>query len=467
MRPIAITPYLLVVAMTLPLAADDGEPDFSFGENGLVSWVHWGGGFPPLASEVTVAALATSEELLIAVGWFPDVHLNWSSYNDEGGLAGPGCAQGSSALFSPAITDSRGLAALVDSTGNLLVGGELTVSGSEAQARPFVARFDLGTDGCELDDSFSGNGWAFFDDESFCDTEDCSVVALGEIRPLHGSVPAPRVIALVRSVVIEDAIARYFLLGLTSSGAIDSGFGSQGWREVAPAGLGALSPEVAFEIDARGRINLAVTRYDPDGNFDLDVILVRYSSAGTRDTAIGDGGLVAIADDGPTDGVDSTARSLTLDAKGRAVVGYHQGGSAFVVFDLESEVFYRRIRPSLVAPVVEAQGNGRLLTLHDFASDDGYRAYRWLVPDSLDLSVDSTFGGGFLDYDVDLGGDDAESLVDMTLWHGRPVYLGRTPIDSIPFGALEGAFLLRVDNDYIFADGFDGGGRGRWSDAAP
>ncbi len=460
---------LLTATSSSPLAAIDGEPDLSFGDVGMVSWIHVEDGSPiPLPISGTQAAIATSEELLFAVGWYGNAHLAWTSFDDTGNDSNLICSQASNTLF-PFATQSRGRAALVDSTGNLLVGGEVAFLGSEDQARPLLARFDLGANGCELDDSFSANGWAVFDDESFCDTEVCTIVALGEILPVTGAVSAPRTIALVRSVVFGEILARYFLLGLTASGGVQTSFGNQGWREISAPGLGALGPQVAFEIDPRGRINVVVTRYDPEGNFDLDIYLLRYSSAGTLNVTIGDNGLVAIADAGPDDGAESTVRSLSFDARGRAAIGYDEGGSKFVVIDLETEGIAGRSSSTYLAPLVLAQGDDKLVVIHDRGSGDGFRALRWLVPEALNLGLDSTFRSCLLTglCDVDLGGDGSESVVATTLWHGRPVYLGNAECSGLVGPELICGFLLRVENDYIFADGFETGGRGRWSAASP
>lgn len=470
MRRSAILLLLLTATSPLQLAAADGALDLSFGGDGMVSWLHNDPGPPfPTSSGVTQAAIATSEERVFGVGWFGSAHLRWSSFDDAGNGAGHFCDQESNTLI-PFATESRGRAALVDSTGNLLVGGDVAFSGSESQSRPFVARFDLGANGCALDDTYSANGWATFDDESFCDTEDCTVVALGEILPVTGAVATPRTIALVRSVVVDQVLARYFLLGLTTSGGIQTSFGTQGWREVTGSGLGALSPQVAFEIDPRGRINVVVSRYDPDGNFDLDTYLLRYSSTGTADGSIGSNGRIAVADEGPDDGADSTARSLSFDARGRAAIGYDEGGSKFAVIDLEAGAIARRTNSTFFAPVVVAQGDDKLLVIHDHETIDGFRSTRWLVPEALNMGTDS----GFLSCvlvgslcDVDLGSGDSEEVVAATLWHGRPVYLGNAACLGSGSNFSNCGFLMRVENDYIFADGFDTGGRGRWSAASP
>jgi len=274
---------------------------------------------------------------------------------------------------------------------------------------------------------------------------------------------------LVRSVVAEDALSRYFLLAVTPSGEIITSFGNGGWREVNPSGLGLLAPEADLEIDARGHINVVVSRWDPEGSFDLDVYFLRYSVSGTLVTTIGDGGLVAIADPGGAgDDEGATARSLSFDANGRIVVGYQGDVGALRIVDLDASDSGWMVPGSMLAPEVVSQGNGRLLTVGDPPSQDGFRASRWLVPDTLDLEADDTFDDdGTIVLDVDLGAGNGEQIVDAVLWQGRPLYLGFADCQSLIPTELTCGFLVRAENDYIFADGFNSGGRGNWSSSAP
>jgi hypothetical protein len=460
--------FLLFALIARASSAVDGDPDAEFGEEGQVSWLRTLSGGPiPLALSVVPAALATSESHAYSVGLYGGAHLEWTSFDSSGDEGDAFCAQATETLFTFGVT-SRGNAGRIDSTGNLLVGGDLAFLGSESQTHALLARFDVGADGCELDASFGDGGWAVYDDESFCDTESCTVVALEEIRRLTGAVAQSRMIALVRSVVAEGALSRYFLLALTPSGQIITSFGNQGWRELNPAGLGALAPEADLEIDARGRIGVAVTRWDPAGDFDNDVYFLRYSASGVLDTSIGGAGLVAIADfGGEDDDDDSLVRSLRFDAEGRIVVGYHGDVGRIRIRDLGTGDTGFLGPGSMRSPEVVPQGNGRLLAVGDQPSQDGFRASRYLVSAAAQLTTDASFSGdGTIVLDVDLGSTDTEDVADATLWHGRPLVLGSASCTAIPFNQTC-AFLIRTENAYIFADGFDAGGLGNWSAGAP
>jgi hypothetical protein len=449
-------------------SAIDGEPDEEFGDAGQVTWLRYLSGGPiPQALSVVPAALATSDSHAYSVGTHGGGHLEWTSFDRSGDESDAFCAQATETLF-PFGVASRGNAALIDSSGNLLVGGDLAFLGSETQRHALLARFDLGADGCELDDSYGDDGWAVFDDESFCDTESCTVVALGEIRRLTGAVAQSRIIALVRSVVAEDALSRYFLLALTPSGQIITSFGSQGWRELNPSGLGALAPEADLEIDARGRIGVAVTRWDPAGDFDNDVYFLRYSATGVLDTSIGSGGLVDIADFGGEDDVDdSKVRSLRFDAEGRIVVGYHGNDGRLRLRDLATGANVGFGPGAMSAPEVVPQGNARLLAVGNQPSQDGFRLSRYLVSDAAQLTPDPSFSDdGTIVLDIDLGASDTDDVADATLWHGRPLVLGWASCATIPFERTCG-FVTRSESSYIFADGFDAGTAANWSTAAP
>ena len=106
------------------------------------------------------------------------------------------------------------------------------------------------------------------------------------------------------------------------------------------------------------------------------------------------------------------------------------------------------------------QGDERFLSAREGLSFDTLRMRRYaLFPGSY--NSDPTFGsetGGGEAYDIDLGGGTGQQVADLVLWGGRPVLIGHA-FDSS--GDASG-FLMRTENAYIFADGFEGGSRARW-----
>ena len=148
-------------------------------------------------------------------------------------------AHDSTAAFGAFTDESGGEAAIIDSSGNLLIGGWVNFDGTPSRLHALLARYEIDQPGCTLDEDFSTDGFRLFDTQAYCDPESCLIAALGEIRPETGAVGAPRIVALLRATVAISSY-RYFLLGLTPAGALDAGFGvpGSGIREITSADLG-------------------------------------------------------------------------------------------------------------------------------------------------------------------------------------------------------------------------------------
>ncbi len=438
---------------------NDGQLDNTFGGSGSVTWYDGGA--------VTVADLATSSTGAYAVGTITLVGeepaLHFKGFNHGGGELDQGCAQTSGTLINFA-TESNGLAGLIDSSGNILVGGWAAFLGTETTHRALVSRFDLSGPGCVLDDSFSGNGWAIFDDETFCDTEDCDVLDLVEIRPATGAVLAPRIIALVRSKLNLLAAPRLFLLALTGSGAIDTGFDGNGWTEVTEPGIGEIYSRASLALDAVGRIYVFGARWDPAGTDDVDTVLFRFLPNGAHDVSFGNTGNGAQLYGAGSDTEDALPRGVAIDADGFSVSVSQKDAIESVIVTYRSETEGGGVPFNQVVAAVATQGNGRAVEVGEHSDGaDGFELGRYTIGPQGELQTDESFGGlgGAHNYDLDLGGSNSETAAAVAIWNGRALVAGTATATIGTAG-----FLLRTRNAYIFADGFEQGTVAYWSSAA-
>ena len=357
-------------------------------------------------------------------------------------------------LFAPLLDNFDIRKILLDSTGNLLFAGSATVFGSETVERAFVARIQPPL-ACALDTTFSGAGWEYFDDAPYCDTEDCRLVDIEE-----SADATTRYIALleaVQNVLISD----YYLVGLTASGGLDPNFGSGGFAPVTAGNLGLLAGGGAtLVVDASNRPYVLHSFYDPNANFDLDTALTRFQSDGDLDTSFGTAGSRFFAS---LDSEDTVARALAIGSDGRIGLAWRSidGNSSTVMA-------YEPVSGATAGSVVAAReiralafdGLGRLLSASDVLGGDGLEIGRRIVVFNSTLSPDPAFGvAGVRFVDIDNGGGNTETPVDLQLPAGQPMVLAETDSEA---GGKE-AVLVRLENSLIFADGFEWGGRRFWN----
>jgi hypothetical protein len=468
--PRDLVALLAVLLAAAPAAAQvDGSPDPTFGDDGVVRSL----GF---FQEMRLTALAPAQDMLVAAGDRRSVplppdppgqwHTHWWSVDRAGNPAQPACTGASTSTFPVSFAaSSRAEVALVDRAGRLLVGGSMAVIGTEGQDRALLSRFDLGQAGCAADSTFSGLGWEVYDDTEPCASTDCSVIDLVEQTPATGAVAATRYVALVRAATGGLGASRLFLLGLEADGDPDPAFGGgDGWVEVDHAGFGlALFGDAALAVDPSGRLFVAVTHSDAADSLDLDVSALRYLPGGAIDGSFGTAGRVAVVGAAP-DGADSRASGIEVHADGSLFVGWLSANA-----DAGARVWGRSANGGVTAqlflgmaglPHLALQGNRRLLATYDTDAiePDTFRAARFVLATGghPGLFLDSTWGtSGIAVHDVDLAtGDVPDTVTAIALWHGRPVYGGNIGVNS--------AFLLRVANRYVFADGFEGGTLASW-----
>ncbi|MEO8196972.1 MAG: hypothetical protein ABI689_09645 [Thermoanaerobaculia bacterium] len=418
----------------------------------------------PTALDTYTTAVVPGDRELFLVGTrgANENHLAWRAFDTGGSeIAGLSCELPTSLIF-PFGVESRGLAADLSDSGQLLVAGAVTFLGSEATERAFIARFNRQAGGCTLDGEFASAGLAFFDDLSFCDTESCAVLGLAQIRRATLAVTDTRMILLIRSQVTFSK-GRLFLLGLTAEGAIDNGFDGNGVLEIVANGTDGFSGEAHLALDARGRIYVLAAPFKESDPTDSDLYLFRYLPGGGLDGAFSGDGVLPIVQSNAT---DSTADDLHIASDGKvlASAGILGGTSSFVrTIDPAGASGSTLVLPLLPAQIA-GQGNGLMVTSSEFLPSDpsdGLRTRRQSFATS-DFPLDPSWGsGGIADHDFDYDPGDVESdrPDHLELWSGRPVIVGISPSSS----PAQVTYILRLENSYIFADGFEQGRATLWS----
>jgi hypothetical protein len=450
---------LALLAGSMPLFAQyDGALSLDWGAgDGFATW-EWSG-------EVFLEAAVATNDLLYGVGDYdfpPGARsLHFQAVDRNGEVRSDRSCRDSTGAFGAFTEESGGEAAILDSSGNLLVGGWVTFTGTPSHLHALLARYEIGQAGCTLDEDFSTDGFRLFDTAAYCDPESCVVVALGEIRPETGAVTTPRIVALMRASVAIGSYD-YYLIGLTGAGALDLEFGApaSGVRRITSAELGTPQSGATMAVDDAGRIVVLLTRLEDGTTSDLDTMALRYTADGAIDNSFGEHGLMTIQDSGVDDTTDTFAGDLLLLPDGSAAASV-QRGSDWLLYRFDEEgVFSGSASPPETVAQFAYQGDDRFLTARESLSLDALRLRRYdLFPDGY--NSDPTFGsetGGGETYDIDFGGGSGQTIADFLLWGGRPVLVGHAFAST---GDASG-FLMLTESTYIFADGFESGTRARW-----
>lgn len=432
----------LLAAATL--CAGDGDLDPTWGGDGISAAF---GNSVPRAS-----GLAPDQRLYFTgrTTLPDDSEFEW--WRD--GNSGNGQWWGSSQAV-PFLDNFDILEVLFDSSDRLLYAGTMTVFGTETVQRAFVARFGSFSDGetGALDTSFSGGGWEYFDDAPYCDTEDCRLIDIEESRDA-----TTKYIALLEretGLVTAD----YFLVGLTAAGALDANFGIDGLAYVPAPEFALTGGGADLVVDAQNRPYVHLSFFDPNASGDLDTVLVRFASDGDLDPTFPGGGLLLI-DTG--DALDSVSGALAIGSDGRigvAALRLDGDNSLVRVYD---RTFALSAQTTVSPAHVEAlafDGLGRLLYGWDNAVGDGAGLGRLLVQFGVALESDDTFGqGGSRFFDIDAGGANGETPLDIEFPAGRPLLL----VEADQAGGGKQANLVRFENALVFADGFEWGTTKFW-----
>lgn len=446
-----------------PAAAAEGDLDVGFAGDGSTFWEIVNGFF--VSDVATKAVVPGDQELfLVATRTSTEDHLAFRAYGSDGETIDELSCQETTGQVFPFGVSSRGLAAGLSDSGQLLVAGAIAFQGSAATERPFIARFDRAAGGCALDTDFSSSGYAFFDDFSFCDTESCSVLGLAQIRRPTLAVTATRIILLVRSEV-SGPKGRLFLVGLTADGAVDNGFDGNGVLEILAAGTDGFFGEAHLALDARGRIYVLATPFKEGGVTDTDLFLFRYLPAGGLDNGFSGDGVLPLVE---ANSSDSTADDLTVASDGTVLVsGGTIGGSiSFVRAVSANGVAGATLVESLLPAQVATQGNGLMVTNAELLPEggDGMRSRRRQFATTGSFPLDPSWGTAGTadhDFDYDPGSIEGDQPQHLELWGGRPVVVGRATNATRDI-----SFAVRLESGYLFVDGFEQGRATLWSAVA-
>lgn len=430
----------LLAAATLP--AGDGDLDPTWGGDGISA---------SLGSSVPRASGVAPDQQLYFTGntTLPDdSEFEWYRTENSGGGQWSGCSRAVPLLDNFDIRE-----VLFDSSGRLLFAGTTTVFGTETVERAFIARFGSFDDdeSCALDSSFSGAGWEYFDDAPFCDTEDCRLIDIEESND-----PTTRYVALLES--IQNAlISQYYLVGLTASGAPDANFGTGGFLQIAALNFGlSYGGGAEIALDPANRIYVLHSYFDPDANFDVDTAISRFLSNGQLDITFETAGtrFLAVVDD-----EDTAPRALTIANDGLLAFAWYnettQEGSLQVYRPATAQsvaISFDPLEPRALA----FDGLRRLLFVFDYPHLDGMAMNRLLPNFGTGLAGDPAFSFSFLD--IDGGGGNADAAVDIETPAGRPMLL----FEAEQSGGGSQAYLVRLENSLIFADGFEWGSTKYW-----
>lgn len=368
---------------------------------------------------------------------------------------------GSCAFAPPGASSVAAAQALFDGSGRLLVAGTASYSGLGQVI--FVARF-LYPD-CALDPTFDGDGYFTFDHE-----EDVVGVALARTTTLILGVPFERIV--VGGNVYPAAgvdLSDILLLRLTPSGGLDGGFGGgDGWLRY---DFGNETDVLAaLAVDAQRRILLAGT-VDLFGD-DPDAMVARVLPGGAPDGGFGSLGWTRIVP--AADEYEESAAALALAPDGSlwtAGVETNSGGSQRVLvreIDVQGDSVFAIgwfFHPdSLRVAGIARQGDGRVIVFGDTDHQDGDRdlfVTACRPASGTDCLWESAFGPldeEYLAYpmpDLLAGGD--EPAGGIVLAAGRPLLFAAAETASGRRG-----LVVRLDNGYIFADGFEGGSTAAW-----
>ncbi len=431
-----------VLAAAAPLAAADGALDPTWGGDGVSE------GYP--SSRPWAAAVDDRQRHLLTgdIGTLDRTEIQTlTNFNDGGGIW-EACINGVAFLDNFVMR-----AAIFDSSNRLLLAGVTTVFGTETTERAFIARFTA-ADPCAFDTTFSGAGWEYFDDAPYCDTEDCRLIDIEQ-----SGDATTRYVALLEAVQ-NALLSDYYLVGLTASGNLDPNFGSGGFAPVTAPNLGVLSGGGAeLVVDPSNRPLVLHSFYDPAASFDVDAGLTRFQSDGDLDPTFQNAGTYFISDQ---DTEDTYARTLAVGSDGRFGFGYFNATanhSTVQAVRNDGSGFVGSQLANLDLRAVAFDGLGRLLTATNIVGSDGMEIGRRNVVFSSVVSPDATFGvNGLRFVDIDGGGANGELPVDIVTPGGLPLIL----VEANQAVSGSQAYLVRLENSLVFADGFEWGSTKFW-----
>jgi uncharacterized delta-60 repeat protein len=363
-----------------------------------------------------------------------------------------------SCSFAPPLaTDARYRDGLFDAEGRLVLVGSAAFPGLGDVA--FVVRW-LYPD-CTLDPAFSDDGYFTFDL-----AEDVRALRVRTQTAYVLNVPVER---LVVAGDVETAGGSgdldTLVLRLRGDGTLDPTFDGDGWAAYDDLGESQLLAD--FVVDGERRIVLGVNV--DVFTADSDFVLGRLTPDGELD---------------PTFGVDGWWR-LRFASEAADLVGAMEAApNGDVLFagttDVgdERRIGIGRLRTSVTYTSIPTagdllgvtsatlQGDRKLIVAgwsNGYDGDVDVFAVRVDVPEEGAMLVDPTFGDGadpqdpltYFSFEAAHGGTDAAYAVELS--GGKPVLFGEAN-----FGDPQGTFVARLENAYIFVDGFESGSTNAW-----
>ena len=448
--PLSLAPLLVFALAGAPLSGYDGELD----ADGFAP----PNGFVTLGSTTTAgrAGLVGPDGSAVLIGQAATNGIFWARVGENGG------GGGTCTFTPPGVGAAGAYHGLFDRDGRLVLTGAATYPALGTVL--FVARF-LYPD-CTLDSAFDGDG--YFTLDGAADLIGLRVAATRVASPLPGIWFERLVVAGNEYVQNGSDLSDIVLVRLREDGSLDSGFGG-GDGVVRLDFDGETNLVAALAVDTARRLVVA-GNVDPFGA-DPDAMILRTLPDGTLDGSFGSFGWTRW-DCGTTNPGEDQVGALAIAPGGElyvasvwiyevpATVSYvmaTQLSADGVVGD--SELLLNLGPGSITADGLALQGDGRLILVGStdaLASDWRGWALAVRVPG---WEADPTWGNpsDLIEYDLDLVAGGNERLAAVALAAGRPLVFGHADTPS----GLRG-LVLRLDNAYIFADGFEAGSTASW-----
>lgn len=432
----------LLAAPTIVLA--DGAPDPTFFGDGLYAV----GAAPDTLFVRSIVPSRDGSSLFWAgtrnTAAAPGLHARLAVVSDTAALGHFDLvlANGAATLFETLTIDGSGRA----------VGGGVAYL-TNGSSRLLLVRFLANS--LDLDPSFDSDGVLMLDlgvpagsDQTVFalapDGDDIIVLAAGSFNP-------------------QNTGDRTFMVArLLPSGELDAGFGAGGWAELEPPGPSLF---MTLAVHPGGRIYVGGDGRSANGT-NQDFLLYALDPSGTPDADFGTGGLLHVTFGASS---DEYSTDMALLSDGRVVMsGLHfrdiepsQVGAVAMIrpdgtFDEGFGLGGRLVSPFFdLFNAVQPQGDGRLLlSAHTWAPNDGIRILRTSPDGTWDPTWDAD--AAFLPFAE--GSYDAPR--DLVL-HGGRVVVAASLLNELPDSSLVG--LARLQNSYVFADGFELGSTASWS----
>lgn len=444
-KPCGILLVACAVAVAAPVAAIDGELDTEhfYPPNGRIGFV--GGGI------VADGGLVDPDGMAVALMRLNGAEVRWRQVPDDLQAA-------TNCDFTPPLaTEARYRDALFDSEGRLVLVGTATFPGFGDVI--FVVRY-LYPD-CTLDPDFSGDGYFTFDLP-----EDVSALKVRTQTVYVLTFPVERLVVAGNRELggAGGDFADTLVLRLTGGGALDTSFDGDGWTSLDFADETQLLAD--FVVDRQRRIVFGANLDSLSA--DADWVIGRLLPDGALDSTLDSDGWWRV---GLTSGAAEQVGAMAAAANGDVLfAGTVDDGPERQIFAsrLDSSHYISSFASAgdlAVVTCAALQGDRKLVVAgwsNGFDGDFDVFALRVLVPPSGGPSVDPTFGSGaepdpltYFSFEAVPGGTDAAWGIDLAA--GRPVLFGEAN-----FGDPQGMFVARLENAYIFADGFESGSTNAW-----